>query len=62
MDGILMKALHGNLNLLSDKSMKKLVNYYATGILTLADQYLLLNEIIGPEAFTLVLHSPNSRN
>jgi len=48
MDGILMNALHGNLHQLSDKSLKKLINYYVTGILTLPDQYLCLNEIIGP--------------
>jgi hypothetical protein len=58
MDGILMKALHGNLNQLSDESMKKLVNYYATGILTLRDHYLLLSEIIGPEAWSQVLRVP----
>jgi hypothetical protein len=45
MDGILMKELHGNLNLLSDESMKTLLNYYASGTLSLEDRNLLLNEI-----------------
>ena len=61
MDGILMKNLHGNLNLLSDESMKKLLGYYSTGTLSLKDHYLLLNELIGPKAMSLVLHLPNSR-
>ena len=34
MDGILMNALHGNCHLLSEENLKKLVNYYKTGILT----------------------------
>ena len=55
MDGILMNALHGNLNRLSEQNWKKLLNYYATGILSLPDQYLILNEIIGPKAMSLVL-------
>ena len=55
MDGTLMNALHGNLNRLSEKNLKRLVNYYATGILSLPDQYLILNEIIGPKAMSLVL-------
>ena len=46
MDGILMNALHGNLHRLSEKSLRKLVNYYITGTLSLQDHYLLLNEII----------------
>ena len=53
------ESLDGNLNLLSDESMKKLVRYYETGTLSLADHYLLLNEIIGPKAMSLVLHLPN---
>jgi hypothetical protein len=55
MDGILMNALHGNLNLLSEKNLKRLVKYFETGILSLQDQYLILNEIIGPKAMSLVL-------
>ena len=35
MDGTLMKALHGNLHLLSEKNLEKLKNYYATGTLSL---------------------------
>tara|TARA_B100000035_G_scaffold198710_1_gene169785 strand:+ start:522 stop:701 length:180 start_codon:yes stop_codon:yes gene_type:complete len=45
MDGTLMTLLHGNCHLLSEKSLKKLVNYYATGILTYSDQNLLQKEI-----------------
>ena len=55
MDGTLMNALHGNLNRLSEKNWKSLVKYYETGILSLQDQYLILNEIIGPKAMSLVL-------
>ena len=55
MDGILMKNLHGNLNQLSEKSWKKLLKYFETGILSLPDQYLILNEIIGHKAMSLVL-------
>jgi len=62
MDGILMNALHGNLNLLSEKSMKKLLNYFETGTLSLQDQYLLLKEIIGLEAYTRVLQVPDLKN
>ena len=46
MDGTLMKELHGSLNLLSEESMKILVKYYETGILTSKEQDLLLNELI----------------
>ena len=45
MDGILMKELHGNLNLLSERNLRNLVEYFATGILSSQDQSLLLNEI-----------------
>ena len=50
-----MNALHGNCHLLSEESLKKLVNYYKTGILSTHDQNLLLNEItnatdISPDA------------
>jgi hypothetical protein len=45
MDGILMSALHGNLHRLSDQSLKKLINYYATSTLTSRDRNLLLKEI-----------------
>jgi hypothetical protein len=57
MDGILMKELHGNLHKLSKESFKKLTNYYATGTLSLKDQYLLLSEIIGPKAMSKALAS-----
>ena len=47
MDGTLMNALHGNLNLLSEESMNKLLGYFETGILTLQDRNSLLNELTG---------------
>tara|TARA_R100001086_G_scaffold224224_1_gene142161 strand:- start:327 stop:539 length:213 start_codon:yes stop_codon:yes gene_type:complete len=62
MDGILMNALHGNLNQLSDKSLKKLIGYFATGSLSLPDHYLLLSEIIGPKAMLKVLKVPDSNS
>ena len=62
MDGILMNALHSNLHRLSDKSFEKLINYYATGTLSLPDQYLCLNEIIGPKAMSKALHLPGSKS
>jgi hypothetical protein len=55
MDGILMNALHGNLSRISVENWKSLLKYFETGTLSLQDQYLLLNEIIGPKAFSLVL-------
>lgn len=45
MDGTLMNALHGNLNVLSEKSFQILLNYYRSGSLTSQDQSLLQNEI-----------------
>ena len=45
MDGILMKELHGSLSLLSEKNWKNLLNYFATGILSSQDRYLLQREI-----------------
>ena len=48
MDGDLMSMLHGNLHRLSDQSLRKLVNYYATNTLSSKDQSLLLNEITKP--------------
>ena len=45
MDGTLMRALHGNLHLLSERNLEKLKNYYATGTLSLEDRNSLLNEI-----------------
>jgi hypothetical protein len=62
MDGILMNALHGNLNRLSERSLRNLVEYFATGILSLQDQYLILNEIIGPKAMSLALKASGSKN
>ena len=45
MDGTLMKALHGNLHLLSKQNYEKLKAYYANGTLSLEDRNSLLNEI-----------------
>ena len=54
MDGTLMNALHGNLNRLSEKNWKSLVKYYETGILSLQDQSLLLNEITESQVISKV--------
>ena len=62
MDGTLMNALHGNLNRLSEQSWKTLLKYFETGTLLLQDQYLILNEIIGPKAMSLVLRASDSKN
>ena len=62
MDGILMNALHGNLSRISEKNWKSLLKYFETGILSLPDQYLILNEIIGPKAMSLVLKASDSKN
>jgi len=45
MDGNLMKKLHGNLNVLSDKSFGILLKYFKEGTLTYQEQSLLQNEI-----------------
>lgn len=45
MDGSLMNLLHGNLHLLSNKSLKTLVSYYENGTLSLKDQSSLQKEI-----------------
>ena len=45
MDGRLMRALHGNLHLLSSESFEKLKSFYDGGTLSLEDQNSLLNEI-----------------
>ena len=59
MDGILINQLHGNLNLLSEMSMRKLVSYFETGILSLKDRNLLLKEIILAKATSKVVHLLN---
>jgi hypothetical protein len=45
MDGDLMKLLHGNLHLLSQKSFERLKTHYAGNTLTSQEQNLLRNEI-----------------
>jgi hypothetical protein len=59
MDGILMKELHGSLNLLSEESMKILVKYYETGILLSKEQNLLLNELTEQKDTLKALRSLN---
>tara|TARA_Y100001963_G_scaffold47426_1_gene66840 strand:- start:18 stop:197 length:180 start_codon:yes stop_codon:yes gene_type:complete len=59
MDGTLMKELHGNLNQLSEESMKKLLKYYGTGILTSKDLDFVQNDLIKPEDMLKEHHSPN---
>jgi len=49
MDGTLMNELHGNLNKLSDESMKTLLNYYSSATLTLEDRNFVLNDLIGEQ-------------
>jgi hypothetical protein len=57
MDGILMSLLHGNLSQLSDESLRVLVKYYETGILSLQDQSLLLDDLTKPKAMSPMLLS-----
>ena len=45
MDGDLMSKLHGNLNVLSDKSFTILLKYFKTGSLSSQEKNLLQNEI-----------------
>ena len=59
MGGALMKELHGNLNRLSDESLKLLLNYYATGSLSLKTESLLLRELTEPRDTSQVLLSLN---
>tara|TARA_Y100001951_G_scaffold85115_1_gene74849 strand:- start:137 stop:325 length:189 start_codon:yes stop_codon:yes gene_type:complete len=62
MDGILMKALHGNLNKLSEENWKKLLTYYEGNTLSLQDQCSLLSEITGHKDTYKDLPSLNSNN
>jgi len=59
MDGILMNQLHGNLNLLSEMNMKRLLRYFAKGTLSLRDRNLLLKEIINAKGTSKVVHLQN---
>ena len=45
MDVPLMSILHGNLNQLSDESLKGLKNYFATGSLSLPARNSLLKDL-----------------
>ena len=62
MDGTLTKKLHGNLNQLSEESMRTLLNYYAKGTLTLEDRNFVLNELIGEQDMLKEHHSPSLKN
>ena len=44
-----MSKLHGNLNRLSDESMKVLLDYYSNATLTLEDRNFVLNELISEQ-------------
>ena len=57
MDGTLMKLLHGNLHLLSEKSFMTLVKVFEGCTLTLKEQNLLLNDLIKHKATSLEPHS-----
>ncbi len=59
MDGILMKELHGSLNLLSETNFKKLIRYFETGILSSQDRYLLQSEITRQK---VILQEQRSQN
>ena len=50
MDGTLMKALHGNLHVLSELNLKALLTYYYTGFLTYQERASLLKEITEAKA------------
>ena len=45
----MMSKRHGNLNQLSDESMRILLNYYSNASLTLEDRNFVLNELIGEQ-------------
>jgi len=57
MDGDLMKALHGNLNVLSEESWNVLLKYFGTGILSSQGQSLLRKDLIEHKAMCRVPHS-----
>ena len=61
MDGILMSKLHGNLNQLSDESMKILLNYYSNATLTLEDRNFVLNDLINEQDILKEQHSQSSK-
>jgi len=62
MDGTLMRALHGNLNKLSEPSFKKLLKYYGGNTLSLPEQCSLLSEITGHKGTYKDVPSPNLNN
>lgn len=61
MDGNLMKMLHGNLNVLSDKSFQILLKFFKTGSLTSQEQSSLQNEITNAKDTWKVPRSNDSK-
>jgi hypothetical protein len=59
MGGALMRELHGNLNRVSDENWKELLNYYATGTLSLKTESSLLKELTEQQDTSQVLLSLN---
>jgi len=59
MGGALMKELHGNLSRVSDENWKHLLNYYATGTLSLKIESSLLKELTEPQDTSQELLSLN---
>jgi hypothetical protein len=57
MDGALAKALHGNLNVLSEQSWRVLKEYFVTGTLSSKGASLLRNDLIEHKAMCRVPHS-----
>ena len=57
MDGDLMKALHGNLNVLSEESWKALLKYFGTGTLSSQGASLLRSDLIERKDMCRVPHS-----
>ena len=58
MDGTLMKLLHGNLHLLSEKNFMLLVRHYEGYTLTSLEQSSLLSDLIKHRATSLEPRSP----
>ena len=61
MDGTLMSKLHGNLNLLSDKSFTILLKYFKTGSLSFQEENLLQKEVTELEDTWLTPRSRDSK-
>jgi hypothetical protein len=61
MDGDLMLKLHGNLNVLSDKSFTILLKYFKTGSLSYQEKSLLQSEITNAKDMWKVPRSRDSK-